>query len=154
VHTCEDDGGAFELDGGVERGPVDDVVVDESPAVESVVVEVVLDDVLAEDGMVVDVDEDDEAIAVVGVDDEDVDESNNITDGGDSDDVESVAKTGDMATSPTNPTAEATSERRYMDTPLCRLPDRSRPGHHRAGAGTGCEGEPRNTNPRAQEPQN
>ena len=135
---------------------MDDVVVDESSVSESLVVEVVLDELvldedLPDDGIVVDEDdEEDDAVAVVGVD-EDVEESNNITDGGDSD-VESVAKTGEMATSPTSPTAEATSERRYMGTPICRLPDRSRPGH-RAGTGTSCEGEERNADPFAQQPQ-
>ena len=60
------------------------------------------------------------------------DEDEDMSDGGAGTGVESEARTGEMATSPTNPTARPTSKRRYIDAPIYGLPD-SIPGHLRVG---------------------
>jgi hypothetical protein len=108
VHVIEEDGGRLEVVGEVDFGAVDDVVV-------------LADDV--SDGIVVDDVDEDVVIAVVGVveeDEEDEDEEGerSVAHGGDGDVGALVAKTGEIATSPRNPTARPTSERRYIDTPI------------------------------------
>jgi hypothetical protein len=108
VQVIEDDGGRFGFAGEVDFGAVDDVVV--------------LDD-LPDDGIVVDDVDEDGAIALVGVvdeeeEDEDEDGESSMAHGGDADVGPSVARTGEIATRPRNPTARPTSERRYIDTPI------------------------------------
>jgi hypothetical protein len=144
VHTCEEDGGAFEVVDGVDDRAVDEVVLDELLD-DGIVVDEDEDDVVIDFFPVVDVDEDDVVMALFAVveeddEDEEEDEDVAVSDGGEGNGVESVAKTGEMATSPTNPTARATSERRCMNTPISRLPDRSSPRDHRSATGT--RGEP------------
>ncbi len=97
----------MEVVGDVDLGAVDDVVVLADDLSDGIVVD---EEVVIAVGAVVDDEEEDE-------EEEDEEGERSVAHGGDGDLGASVAKTGEMATTPRNPTARPTSERRYMDTP-------------------------------------